>query len=442
MDQTADVGLVRGIRRWDLVALVINGFIGAGIFGLPSKVYGLIGAYSLPAFLICALVVTLIILCFAEVASRFTETGGPYLYVREAFNPVAGFEVGWLLWLARMAGFAAICNLLVTYLSYFWPAASSGWWRTSVIVTVVISLTIVNTIGVREAAVVSTIFTVGKLLPLLLFVTAGLFFINSQNYSFVTQPSYGSFSTAVLLLVFAFAGFEVSVVPTGEIRDPRRNIPFALLTSIGVVVLLYILIQLVCIGTLPELANSERPLADAGTRFLGAAGASVISVGALISLIGILNHQMLTTPRLIFAMAERGQLPQMLSATHRRFRTPYIAIVLSAAVMLVLTLSGTFIYAVTISALIRLLTYAATCVALLILRHRNGERQARFKVPAGGAVSGIALALCVWLLSNSSWREARDIVVAAALGLVIYLAYRLRRRASGSKRALDAVERS
>lgn len=328
MDQTADVGLVRGIRRWDLVALVINGFIGAGIFGLPSKVYGLIGAYSLPAFLICALVATLIILCFAEVASRFTGTGGPYLYVREAFNPVAGFEVGWLLWLARMAGFAAICNLLVTYLSYFWPAASSGWWRTSVIVTVVISLTIVNTIGVREAAVVSTIFTVGKLLPLLLFVTAGLFFINSQNYSLVTQPSYGSFSTAVLLLVFSFAGFEVSVVPTGEIRDPRRNIPFALLTSIGVVALLYILIQLVCIGTLPDLANSERPLADAGTRFLGAAGASLISVGALISLIGILNHQMLTTPRLVFAIAEQGQLPQVLSATHRRFRTPYIAILL------------------------------------------------------------------------------------------------------------------
>jgi len=441
MDQTADTGLVRGIRRWDLVALVINGFIGAGIFGLPSKIYGLIGAYSLVACLICALVVTLIILCFAEVASRFTETGGPYLYVRETFNPLAGFEVGWLLWLARIAGFAAICNLLVTYLSYFWPAASSGWWRTSVIVAVVVSLTIVNIIGVREAAVVSTIFTVGKLLPLVLFVTVGLFFIQPQNYSFVTQPNYGSFSTAVLLLVFAFAGFEVSVVPTGEIRDPRRNIPFALLTAMAVVALLYILILLVCIGTLPELANSERPLADASSRFLGPLGASIISVGALISLIGILNHQMLTTPRLIFAMSEWHQVPQILSATHNRFRTPYIAILLSAAVMLTLTLSGTFIYAVTISALIRLLTYSATCVALLILRHRNGRRQAGFKVAAGRAVSGISLALCIWLLSNSSWRETRDIVVAASLGLLIYLVCRLRRDASDSKPALEAVER-
>ena len=430
MDQTEDVGLVRGIRRWDLVALVINGFIGAGIFGLPSKVYGLIGAYSLPAVLICALFVTLIILCFAEVASRFTETGGPYLYVREALNPVVGFEVGWLLWLARIAGFAAICNLLVTYLSYFWPAAGSGWWRTFVIVTVVISLFVVNTIGVREATVVGTVVTIGKLLPLLFFVAAGLFFINAENYSWVRQPSYDSFASAVLLLVFSFAGFEVSVVPAGEIRDPRRNIPFALLTSIGVVALIYILIQFVCIGTLPDLANSERPLADAATRFLGAAGASLISVGALISLIGILNHQMLTTPRLIFAIAEQGQLPQVLSAKHRRFRTPYIAILLSAAVMLVLTLSGTFIYLVTISTLIRLLTYAATCVALPILRHRNGEHQSRFRVPAGRAVSSIALILCVWLLSTSSWREARDIVIAGALGLVIHLAYSLRRRLS------------
>lgn len=430
MGQPEDIGLVRGIRKWDLVALVINGFIGAGIFGLPSKVYGLVGAYSLLACLICALAITLIILCFAEVATRFTETGGPYLYIREAFNPLVGFEIGWLLWLARIAGFAAICNLLVTYVSYFWPAAGSGLWRTIIIVTVVSSLTIVNTIGVREAAIVSTLFTAGKLIPLLLFVTAGLFFIQSQNYSFTTQPSYGSFSSAVLLFVFAFAGFEVSVVPTGEIKDPRRNIPFALLTGMAVVAILYMLILVVCIGTLPELANSERPLADASNRFIGPAGASIISVGALVSLTGILNHQMLTTPRLIFAMSERGELPQILSATHRRFRTPYIAILLSAALMLVLTLSGTFIYAVTISALIRLLTYGATCLALVMLRNKNSDRQATFKIPGGVVVAGIALAVCLWLLSNSSWGEARDIAIAAALGLTIYTFYKVRRRAT------------
>lgn len=438
MEQITHSGLVRGIRRWDFLALAINSSIGAGIFGLPSKVYALTGTYSLFAFLVCAILIILIIICFAEVASRFKDTGGPYLYAREAFGSVVGFEVGWLLWLTRLAGFAAICNLLVSYLGYFWPAASSGWWRAFVITGVVISLTIINIIGIREAALVSNIFTVGKLIPLLLFVAAGLFFINPQQFSFATQPSYGSFSEAVLLLVFMFMGFETTLIPSGEVQEPQRTIPFALLTAIVVVALLCILIQFVCVGTLPELANSERPLTDAGSRFLGAAGASVIAVGALLSMMGILHLAMLATPRLPFAMAEQGQLPRILSTTHRRFHTPYVAILLTAAIMLVLTLSGTFIYAVTISVIIRLIVYASTCAALPILRRRRDERPTTFTVPAGTVVSVISLVLCVWLLSNSGWREARDTVIAAAAGLILYFAYRLKGRKSRSK--LDSAE--
>lgn len=438
MEQITHSGLVRGIRRWDFLALAINSSIGAGIFGLPSKVYALTGTYSLFAFLVCAILIILIIICFAEVASRFKDTGGPYLYTREAFGSVVGFEVGWLLWLTRLAGFAAICNLLVSYLGYFWPAASSGWWRAFVITGVVISLTIINIIGIREAALVSNIFTVGKLIPLLLFVAAGLFFINPQQFSFATQPSYGSFSEAVLLLVFMFMGFETTLIPSGEVQEPQRTIPFALLTAIVVVALLCILIQFVCVGTLPELANSERPLTDAGSRFLGAAGASVIAVGALLSMMGILHLAMLATPRLPFAMAEQGQLPRILSTTHRRFHTPYVAILLTAAIMLVLTLSGTFIYAVTISVIIRLIVYASTCAALPILRRRRDERPTTFTVPAGTVVSVISLVLCVWLLSNSGWREARDTVIAAAAGLILYFAYRLKGRKSRSK--LDSAE--
>ena len=392
------------------------------------------------AFLVCAILIILIIICFAEVASRFKDTGGPYLYTREAFGSVVGFEVGWLLWLSRLGGFAAVCNLLVSYLGYFWPAASSGWWRTFVITGVVISLTIINIVGIRAAALISNIFTVGKLIPLLLFVAAGLFFINPQQFSFATPPSYGSFSEAVLLLVFMFMGFETTLVPSGEVQEPQRTIPFALLTAIVVVALLCILIQFVCIGTLPELANSERPLAEAGSRFLGAAGASVIAVGALLSMMGVLHLAMLTTPRLPFAMAEQGQLPRILSTTHRRFHTPYVAIMLTAAIMLVLTLSGTFIYAVTISATIRLIVYASTCAALPIMRRRRDECPTTFTVPAGTVVSVISLVLCVWLLSNSGWREARDTAVAAAAGLILYLAYWLRRRESRSKRTVNSAE--
>ncbi|HKY03520.1 MAG TPA: amino acid permease [Blastocatellia bacterium] len=425
-----EAGLVRGIRRWDLVAVAINGIIGAGIFGLPSEVFRLIGGWSVVAFAACALVVTLIILCFAEVGSRFSGTGGPYLYAREAFGPVVGFEVGWLMWLARLTAFAANCNLLVKYLGYFWPDATTNAWRAVVIATVVAGLTAVNIIGVRDAAILSNLFTVGKLIPILLFVSVGLFFITPQNFSFAASPGYGDFSRSVLLLIYAFTGFEMAVIPAGEVRDPRRNLPLALLTAICIVAVLYILIQIVCIGTLPELASSERPLADAGSRFLGSAGAAVISAGVLISIIGNLNVLILAGSRLPFAMAERGELPERVSATHSRFRTPYVAIAATAAVMLALTLWSSFTSQVTISAIARLLAYAATCAALVILRRKSSAPPALFKTPAGVAVAVVALALAIWLLSNSRLAEARDSAIAAGIGLAIFLAYRFKRRRS------------
>lgn len=428
MQQTTATGLVRRIRRWDLVLLFINAIIGAGIFGLPSRVYALIGTYSLLAYLICALLAVLIAFCFAEVGSRFNDTGGPYLYAREAFGPALGFEVGWLLWLARLTAFAALCNLFITYLGYLWPAADSGWWRTLVATAIVVFLTVVNVVGVRKAVLVSDFFSVGKLIALLFFVTVGLFFIDPGRYSFATQPAYGSFSTAVLLLFFAFSGFEVGVIPAGEAVDPRRHMPFAILTAIGVVVTLYILVQFVCIGTLPGLAFSQTPLSDASSRFLGAAGALGITLGALISVTGTMHSSLLAGPRLLFAMAQRGQLPRIFSLTHPRFHTPYVAILLSAAIMLGLTLSGTFISALTMSTLIRLVAYAATCAALPVLRRKNGAQSAGFRAPGGIVTAIIALALIVWLLSNSTWQEARDLGIAVAVGLLLYIAFRPGRR--------------
>src|SRR5687768_11801100 len=273
-------GLVRGIRRWDLVAIAINGIIGAGIFGLPSDVFARIGSYSLIAFGACSLVVTLIILCFAEVGSRFNETGGPYLYAREAFGPTVGFEVGWLMWLARLTAFAANCNLLVIYLGYFWPGARGTAWRAIIISAVVLALTLINVIGVREAALASNIFTVGKLIPLLIFIAAGLFFLNPDSFSLATPPDYSPFSLSVLKLIYAFTGFEMATIPAGEVRDPRRHMPLALLGGIGLVALFYILIQVVCVGTLPGLATSQTPLADAASTFMGAAGGALITAGA------------------------------------------------------------------------------------------------------------------------------------------------------------------
>jgi amino acid transporter len=428
MIQAKQERLVRGIRRWDLVAIAINGIIGAGIFGLPSKVYALVGPYSLVAFIVCALVVVLIILCFAEVSSRFSETGGPYIYAREAFGSVVGFEVGWLMWLARLTAFAANCNLLVDYLGYFWPQASTTYWREAIIVTVVALLTAVNIIGVRDTARVSNVFTIGKLIPIVFFIAAGLFFLNTESYSLADRPTYSAFSSSVLMLIYAFTGFEMAVIPAGEIKDPQRNLPLAILTAISVVSLLYISIQVVCIGTLPGLATSQRPLADASNLFLGKAGGAIISAGVIVSIIGNLNVLILAGSRLSFAMAEGGELPRILAATHKRFRTPHVAILITTAVMLALTLWSTFSKQVNLSVIARLISYSVTCAALLVFRRNNDARAAMFKTPAGVAVAIIALALAAWLLSNSTGLDARDSAIAAAIGLFIYFGYRIYRQ--------------
>lgn len=423
MQNQPEADLVRGIRRWDLVAIAINGIIGAGIFGLPANVYKLIGTYSLIAFVACALVVALIILCFAEVSSRFDDTGGPYLYAREAFQPAVAFEVGWLIWLARTTAFAANCNLLINYLSYFWLPATTPLWRASIIVLVVIALAAINLLGIRQAAIVSNAFTVGKLVPIIIFIAAGLFFLNPQAFEFGPSPTTADFSKSVLLLVYAFTGFEMATIPAGEVRDPQRSLPRALLIAILVVAILYIMIQVVCVGTLPGLAQSQKPLADAGSQFLGAAGGAIISAGAIISITGNLNILLLSGSRLPFAMAEQKQLPAFVGNIHRKFFTPYVSILITAGLMMFLTLKSSFVAALTISTIARLVTYGTTCLALPVFRARRDTPAAMFRLPGGTVVAILSLLLIVWLLLNATLNEVRATAYAAGAGLLIYLAY-------------------
>jgi amino acid transporter len=281
-------------------------------------------------------------------------------------------------------------------------------------------LTVVNIIGVRNAAMVSNVSAVAKLTPLALLVAAGCFFVDPARYTLGTLPTYSAFSSSVLLLVYAFTGFEMVAIPGGEQRDPKRDLPYALLVGMAIVIVVYVLIQFVAVGTLPELASSRRPLSDAGARVLGQFGGAIIACGALLSLFGNLNVILLVAPRLPFAMAERGELPRFIASTHRRFHTPHAAIALTAALMLALTLSGTFIYAATVSTLARLVGYATTCLALPVLRRRPDTAPARFLAPAGGVVAVVALILVVWLVTNSTAAQARDAGIAAVLGLLIY----------------------
>lgn len=418
--------LIRGLGRRDMTFIVINTIIGAGIFGLPAKVHGLIGVWSLLAFVICAVIIGFIVLCYAEVSSRFTASGGPYLYARETFGSFVGFEVGWLYWIVRLTTFSANCNLFVTYLGFFDERLATGTARALIITLVVVTLGTVNLAGIKQTALATNIFTAGKLIPLILFVAIGVFFISPANFTFDTIPETSQLSAAVLLLIYAFVGFEVSVVLGGEARDPQRTLPFALLVAVAVVAVLYILIQIVSIGTLPGLAASERPIADAAMSFIGPFGATLITVGALISILGNLNVGLLGGTRLLFAMGENRDLPSSFAAVHSRFKTPYLSIILTTAIILVLTIWSSFFASLAIAVITRLLVYATTCLALPVLRRRENAPEARFRAPAGIAASILSLLLIAWLMTNIDVnKEGLPILIAALIGVVIFFAIRL-----------------
>jgi APA family basic amino acid/polyamine antiporter len=417
--------LVRGISRWDLTAIAVNTIIGTGIFILPARVTGLIGNYSLLAFVACTIIVAFIVLCFAEVSSRFQATGGMYLYAREAFGSAVGFEVGWLYWIVRVTTMATNTNALLLYVGVFFPQHVEGVWRVLIVSAVVLVITIVNFIGVRESSIMTNIFTVGKIVPLFVFVAVGLFFIEPANFSFSEVPEYTKFSEAILILIYAFVGFEAAVIPAGETKEPKKNVPFALLSALVFCAFLFIIIQIVAIGTLPELAQSKTPLADAAGKFMGTFGASFIAVGALISVLGNLNGGFLAASRIPFAMAEQKELPQIIARTHKKFKTPYVSLLLTSVVILVFTLQTSFYSALTIATITRLLVYAATCASLPVFRARKDAPPAEFLVPYGIIASILSLILTAWLLTAVDYKkEGLAILIVAAVGLAVYFAYK------------------
>jgi amino acid transporter len=285
-----------------------------------------------------------------------------------------------------------------------------------VITAVIGLLTTTNIRGVRLTATVTNLLTIGKLIPLIGLVTAGAFYIRWERFSFAAPPEFSAFSYATSILAFAYMGFEGAAIPTGEIRNPARQLPFALLTGLAVVAAVYLGVQLVCVGTVNGLAQSERPLADAGRIVLGPLGAALISAGALISILGTLNALMFATPRILFAMAEQRQLPGRLRSAHVKLQTPVLAILLTATITLALALFSTFRSALTMSVVARLTAFASTCAALPALRRKRGGSSPAFVVPAGDLVAGTALVLICWLLASSNPAELRVVAVVLLLG--------------------------
>jgi basic amino acid/polyamine antiporter, APA family len=409
--------LLRAMGRWSLVALVVNSIIGSGIFGLPSVEAGMLGPASPLAYLPAALGMGVIMACFAEVASRFRQAGGPYLYARVAFGRLAGIEVAWVTWLARLTAAAANVNLFVIYLAEFWPAARSPWPRFAVLSLLVGVLTFVNYRGVRAGARQSNLFAVAKLVPLLLFIAAGLFFIHGGNFSVHSPAPAGTWLEAVLLLVFAFGGFEGAVIPMSEARDPRRDAPFALFSALAAVTLVYLLVQVVVTGVLPDASVSDRPLAAAAHLFVGPAGAAFITLGALISVYGLLSSMTLYTPRLTFALAEQGDFPAPFAWVHPRFRTPYVSIAAFGVLVWGLALAGSFQWNVTLSAVSRLFTYGATCAALVVFRKKPPEKEA-LHLPAGPAFSLLGILFCLALITRMGRGEFAIVLATGVVGLV------------------------
>lgn len=420
MTTPPESALVRALGRRDLTAFAVNRVIGAGIFGIPAVLYAGVGAYSILAILLAGLVVLCITLCFAEVGSRFNETGGPYLYAHDSFGPVVGFEVGWLMWVTQLGGFAAVTNLFVNYIGWFVPEVTSGPWRIAIISAVLGLLTAINILGVRRAATLNNVLTLAKLIPLALFVFVGACYVSGALLVPAGPPAARALSGAVLLAIYAFSGFEVLGVPSGEVRDPARTIPFALLAGLAVVALIYTGVQVVAVGTLPGLGSSARPLADAAERIFGRAGALVMVAGALVSTLGVAHAILLAAGRMPFAMAERGQLPGSIAAVHPRFRTPHVGLLASAVGMLVFTIVTTFASAVTITVGLRVIIYIVTCAALPVLRRREGRAAATFRAPAGTGLAVGCVVVCVGLLASRPWPDIIQLVVVLAVGMVAW----------------------
>ncbi|OHE83230.1 MAG: amino acid transporter, partial [Lysobacterales bacterium RIFOXYA1_FULL_69_10] len=338
-------GLVRAVGRWQIVGLSINDVVGSGIYLLPAAAALLLGGASLWAILAAGLAVTMLVLCYAQASSHFDQPGGAYLYAREAFGPFAGFLTGWMTLITRVTVAAALSNGLALAVSLFWPWAASGFGHAAIVIGSLGLLTWINLVGVRTAARAGVALTIAKLLPLLFFVVVGLAYMDWSAVRLEGLPldEPARLGEAALLLLFAYAGFENTPAAAGEYRDPRRDVPFALVAMIALVTALYVLVQLVAQGTLPTLAQSETPLAEAAAGFAGNGAALLLTVGAAISILGTNFNTMLFGPRYMYALAMDGYLPRGLARLHPRWRTPVVAIVLQAALAVLLALTGSFV---------------------------------------------------------------------------------------------------
>lgn len=417
---------MRALGPWALAASIVNVTVGGGIFRLPASVAGALGAAAPLAYLVCAAAMALIVLCFAEAGSRVALTGGPYAYVEVAFGPFVGFLSGVLLWLVGTFALAAVATLLADALGGLVPALPAGaGGRAALLGLVLAALAAVNAAGVRQGARLNTVATVAKLLPLGVVIVAGAFLVRAEHLAVTAAPAPGTLARSAVVLVFAFAGVESALVPSGEVREPARTVPRALVIAMTGVTLLYLALQFVAQGVLgPALATSPTPLAAVAERALGAPGRGLLLAGAAVSMFGYVSGMTLAVPRALFAFARDGFLPRALAAVHSQHRTPHRAIWAQTALVWLLAASGTFERLAVLANVSTLLLYAACCVAAGALRRRDvrAPGAGAVRVPFHPVVPWLALLVIALLLTGvtgAEWAVVLGVLAAAALGYAL-----------------------
>jgi len=418
----------------DLTAAGINGVIGAGIFLIPADISRLLGPAGIWAYLFAGFAIALIVLCFAEAASRIQVTGGPYAYTRPVLGRFIGFQVGWMTWLARITGLAALSNGFSTYLGYFWPPAAGS--QKMIAITLLMAfVTVMNVVGVNYGKTVVNALTISKVLPLALFVIAGFWFVDWRRYQSTALSAGAPLGEATLLLVFALTGWEIIAIPAEEIKEPRRTLPKALLFTICFVTLFYVLIQLVAYGVFPGIENSRTPIASAAERLYGTTAGSGITLAALLSITGTCGGLMLAGPRMLYAFALEGEIPKLFARVHQTFRTPHVSILFTACCALALAYVGNFAQMGRLAAVARLVSYVGVCAALPLLRRRITDPDAPpLLLPGGWTLPVAAVACSIWLIANMQYQQFVLGLIAAALGITLYLAGRSQRRVIEGRR--------
>ena len=422
--------LLRQMSVVGLWLLIINGMIGAGIFGLPGELARLAGAGSAWIFILCALMIAPIMLCFMQMSSYFRGTGGPILYASSAFGPMVGFQVGWLYYISRVLSFSANLNLLLTSLGYFWPSAMDPSTRVALAFTICSAMVLGNVLGARGAIRALGLLTLLKFLPLIAIVAVGLLSVDVGTLLPNIDHAVGieDLGGAVFLVIYAYVGFEGGLVPAGEARHPQRDLPRALLFALAVCTLLYALIQAVALATLPTLATSSRPLVDVAAAQMGDAGALIMLIAIMASVGGNLMSAMFSTPRLTYRMALDGFLPSVLGRVHPRFHTPAVSIVLYGVASFAFAVSGGFVWLAGLSLLARIILYMVCVCAMPHLRRQCGGMPGAVRLPGGPLWMILALVVCAVLLCQVSLQSVLVTGGCVIAGLLMFLVARRTRR--------------